>query len=138
FVHLIRNPYDLYYSTIKLHNHNTEIYAMQKQTYNLEKIILENYNIMYEKFYEEVDLIPEGNLVNVRFEDLRDNPLEQLEKIYATLNLENFEKAKQQVLPYLLSVANYKPSSYQITKKDKKMIDSHWHDTIVKWGYEKV
>ncbi|MCK4972580.1 MAG: hypothetical protein KAS52_04610, partial [Candidatus Heimdallarchaeota archaeon] len=69
---------------------------------------------------------------------LRDNPLEQLEKIYATLNLENFEKAKQQVLPYLLSVANYKPSRYQITEKDKRMIDSHWHDTIVKWGYEQA
>ncbi len=138
FVHLIRNPYDLYYSTIKLHKHNTEIYAMQKQSYNLEEIILENYNIMYEKFYEEVDLIPEGHLVNVRFEDLRDNPLEQMGKIYTTLNLENFEKAKQQVLPYLLSVANYKPSRYQITEKDKRMIDSHWHDTIVKWGYEQA
>lgn len=138
FVHLVRNPYDLYYSTIKLHKHNTEIYAMQKQTYNLEKIILNNYNKMYEKYYEEVELIPKGNLVEIRFENLRDNPLKQLEKIYATLNLGDFENAKQQVLPYLLSVANYKPSRYIITKKDKQRIDSHWHETLVKWGYKEA
>ena len=138
FIHLRRNPYDLFFSTKKLHKHNIEIYAFQKPRYDLDQLILDNYNEMYKKYYDEVDLIPEGNFVDIQFEELKERPLEQLEKIYTTLKLDGLENAKKSIAPYLLSVSNYQPSKYKISKKDMKRIYSSWHKTIDKWGYEKA
>jgi hypothetical protein len=38
---------------------------------------------MYEVFFEERKLIPQGNLVEVRFEQLEEDPLGQLRRVYA-------------------------------------------------------
>ena len=129
-----------FFSSLKLHRVNSEIYAMQKSDYDhdLYELILENFNVMYKKFYEDITLIPKGNLVDVRYEDLRLNPLKELERIYSTLSLAGLKDLKINVLPYLKSVSNFKPSTYKISLDDKQRIYSSWRATIDKWGYEKA
>ncbi len=138
FIHIYRNPYDVFYSTLKLHKHNAEIYALQRPTYDLYQLVLDNFVEMYDKFYEEIKLIPEGNYIDVKFEDLAQNPIEELKKIYSTLSLSNFEAAEDKILQYLDTVAGYKPSNYDLSLEDKRKIDTHWYKTIKKWGYEKT
>jgi hypothetical protein len=138
FVHIYRDPYDLYFSTLKLHKHNAGIYAMQNQDYDVEKLILETHVEMYDRYYEDIELIPERNLVDVRFEDLKENPIAELEKIYSNLEIEGIDKLRERVKPYLDSVAGYIPSKYKMSKKEKTRIYSFWNKTIDKWGYEKT
>jgi hypothetical protein len=136
FIHIFRNPYDLFYSTLKLHKHNAEIYALQKPTYDLYKLVLENFVEMYEKFYRESHLIPKENYVEVKFEELAEKPIEELKRIYNTLSLENFEKAEPRIQKYLESVAGYQPAKYDMTPEVKKMIKTEWNHIVKKWGYE--
>ena len=138
FVHIYRDPYDLFYSTLKLHKHNAGIYAMQKQDYDIRQIIFETHVEMYDRYYEDIKLIPEGNLVDVQFEKLKENPLFELERIYSRLDLEGFEELKKRVKPYLDSVAGYTPSKYKMSEEDQMTIYSHWYKTIDEWGYEKA
>ncbi|MCE7742207.1 MAG: sulfotransferase [Candidatus Heimdallarchaeota archaeon] len=138
FIHLYRNPYDVFYSTLKLHKHNAEIYALQRPTYNLYQTILDSFVEMYDRFYEDLQLIPEENFIEVKFEDLARNPIEELKKIYNSLSFEEFEKAEPKVQQYLDSVAGYQPSNYDLKPEDKKRIYAHWHKTIKRWGYEKT
>ncbi len=137
FIHIYRDPYDLFFSTLKLHKHNAGIYAMQKQDYDARQLIFETHVEMYEKYYEDIKLIPKGNLVEVQFEKLSKNPYPELEKIYTGLGLEGYELLKERIKPYLESVAGYQPSKYEMSITDKQEIYSIWHKTIDKWGYEK-
>ena len=138
FIHIYRNPYDVFYSTLKLHRHNAEIYALQRPNYNLYQIVLDSFAEMYDKFYEDIKLIPRGNYVEVRFEDLAQYPIRELERIYNSLSIENLEEAKPMIQMYLDKVADYKPSKYDVTTEDKKRIYARWRQTIEKWGYEKL
>ncbi len=138
FIHLYRNPYDVFYSSLKLHRHNAEIYALQRPTYDLYQVVLDNFVEMYDNFYEEIQHIPEGNFVEIKFEDLAQNSILELKKIYDSLSLKNFDKAESRFQQYLDSVSGYKPSNYDVKSEDKKRIYSHWHKTIKKWGYEKT
>ena len=51
------------------------LYCIQKPAdeENFEIAMVEMYNKMYEKYFEEKKLIPKGNLVEVRYEDLKEN-----------------------------------------------------------------
>jgi len=138
FVHIYRDPYGLFFSTLKLHKHNAGIYAMQKQDYDIRELILETHVEMYDRYYEDIKLIPEGNLVDVQFEKLSENPITELEKIYSGLGLDGFDKLKERVKPYLKSVEGYTPSKYKLSEEDKITIYSYWQKTIDKWGYEKA
>ena len=138
FIHTYRNPYDLFFSTLKLHKHNAGMYAMQKQDYDVRQLIFETHVEMYEKYYEDIKLIPKGNLVEVQFEQLNNNPYSELERIYTSLGLEGYALLKDRVKPYLESVAGYKPSQYEMSIADKQIIYSVWQKTIDKWGYEKA
>ena len=138
FIHLYRNPYDVFYSSLKLHKHNAKIYALQNQTYNLYQVVLDNFVEMYDKFDKEIHLIPEGNFVEVKFENLVRNPITELKRIYTTLSLKNFDNAESRIKKYLNSVSDYKPESYTLSLEDKRKIYSRWYKIIKKWGYEKT
>ena len=47
-----------------------------------------------QKLLADKSLIPAGNLVEVRYEDLDKEPLAQLRKIYETLSLPGFAEAE--------------------------------------------
>lgn len=138
FIHIYRNPYDVFYSTLKLHRYNAEIYALQRPTYDLYQAVLDNFVEMFDKFYKEIKLIPKGNYVEVRFEDLTQYPMRELRRIYNSLSLDKFEKAESKIQEYLDSVADYQPSIYELTSEDKKRIYARWNRTIKRWGYEKT
>ncbi len=138
FIHIYRDPYDLFYSTLKLHKHNAGIYALQNQDYDIRQLIFETHVEMYERYYEDIKLIPEGNLVDVKFEKLSENPIEDLERIYSSLDLSGIDQLKERVKPYLESVAGYTPSKYEMSEEEKTIIYSFWQKTIDKWGYEKA
>ena len=59
------------------------------------------------------------------------------EKIYKQLNLGDFELVNGKIQSYLDSLAGYQVGNYKISKKDKELIYSKWHETIDRWGYEK-
>ena len=137
FINIYRNPYKVFFSTVKLHKTNTELFWLQKPDYELYDFILDIYLEIYEKFYDDFDLIPKEQIIEIKYEDLIANPLSELEKLYGHFNLGKFEEVKDKIQSYLDTLADYKVSSYEISQKDKEMIYSKWHETIDRWGYEK-
>ena len=71
------------------------------------------------------------------YEDLISKPMDELEKIYKQLNLGDFELVNGKIQSYLDSLAGYQVGNYKISKKEKELIYSKWHETIDRWGYEK-
>src|SRR5512136_586657 len=104
FINIYRNPYHLYYSMMRFLRIVVPIYCLQKHDMqNLEEHMLELYAQMYKKYFEEKNLIPKGNLVEIKYEDFIQNPLKNVKKIYTTLGLKNFEASKKNFTDYATS-----------------------------------
>lgn len=138
FVYLVRNPYTVYESTCNYFT-NT-IRPLKFQDYEdsqLENDVLENYSQLYFKYEKDKTLIPEGNLVEMRFEDYEADPLEKTREIYEKLSLPGFEKARPAIAAYVNKKKGYKKNEYKYDPATIEIVDKHWGFALNKWGYKK-
>ena len=114
------------------------LYCVQKPEDEevLEKAMVELYNRMFEKYFEEKKLIPEGHLVEVKYEDFITNPLREIKRIYQELGLPNFEDSEDEFKQYILSQSKIRTHRYSIDEELKKKIYSYFKLTINRWGYD--
>jgi len=137
FINIYRNPYHLYYSMMRFLRIVVPIYCLQKHDMqDLEGHMLDLYAQMYKKYFEERSLIPEGNLVEIKYEDFIQNPVKNVKKIYTTLGLKNFETSKKMFSEYATSQKYFKASNYNIEPAIKEKIDKKWKFVIDEFGYE--
>jgi uncharacterized protein (UPF0297 family) len=88
-----------------------------------------------ESYFKQRALIPEGNLIEIKFEDFEQQPLKFLKKIYKSLNLKGFNNNQDQFVSYLKSISNYQKNSYRFTQKVISVITKSWSGIIDKLDY---
>jgi len=91
---------------------------------------------MYKRYFETRSLIPKGNLVEIKYEDFIQNPLENVEKIYTTLGLKDFEASKKIFSDYASSQKFFKASDYNVEPDIKDKINKKWKFVFDEFGYE--
>ena len=137
FINIYRNPYHLYYSMMRFLRIVVPIYCIQKQDMqNLESHMLDLYAQMYKKYFEERRLIPNGNLVEIQYEDFISQPVENVEKIYSTLGLNDFEASKKKFIEYATSQKYFKASNYTVEPAVKEKLQEKWKFVFDEFGYE--
>jgi hypothetical protein len=138
FVHIYRNPYTVFQSTRRLHEKGIESYSLQRPNRNgLDERILRRYQVMYDTFFEERPLIPEGRLCEVRFEDLERDPVGEVKKVYEHLQLPGFDSAEDRLMGYVRSTAGYKKNDYApLDPELRSRIATAWERNFRVWGYE--
>ena len=137
FVHIYRNPYRVFYSMRKL-SHETILpdYATQKMTHlEVDNTIFEHYRCMMNNFEAQKGSIPKGNLVEIRYEEFKEDPLSSLRLIYEQLNLPAFEGGKTGFEVQLSKEKKYQPFAHQFDPEDLERIEKEWGTFIEKWGY---
>ena len=134
FIYLHRNEYEVYHSTIKLHTKLTEQFSLGKPDGKaIEKMVMDFYPKLLESYETSKKRIPEGNLIEVNYESLTENPLAILETIYEEFNLPAFEKAKPAFEKYIQSQADYEASVYNIKPETIRLIDLFWKANYSKY-----
>jgi hypothetical protein len=136
FIFLYRNPYVLFPSIKNFY----QAYIVDWQLTDideesLEKNILVIYREMMERYQQDKHLIPQGHLVEVKFEDVENRPLEAIKRIYDRLSLPNFEVAVPAFQAYIESQKNYQKNRYALTPETIKRIEQGWSPHIQRWGY---
>jgi hypothetical protein len=137
FIYIYRNPEDVYVSTLNLHRkvmEGTAFHEIDDQT--LSENTLKIYKQMFDRFEEERSAIPKGNFVELRYEDLDKNPIEQLENIYKTLNINDFTNAKSHFTKYLDSQSSFEKNAYELSEDTRALVRQHWGFAFDHWGYE--
>ena len=136
FIYLKRNPYTVFESTknffvntmrpLQLHGISPE---------ELENNILEIYKILFNKYEEDKALIPEGNLVEIKFEDFEVNALEMTQQIYQSLRIDGFDEARLAIEAYLNKKKGYRKNKYQYADSTRAIVEENWNFALEKWGY---
>ncbi|MGC8604260.1 MAG: sulfotransferase family protein [Desulfomonilaceae bacterium] len=137
FVHIVRNPYRVYLSTQNLWNKSFARARFQEPSEDLTKETILNWYVeMFELFERDRHLIPAGSLHELKFEDLEKDPLKELEKIYLSLNLGNFDYLRPRVVNYLNSISDYKKNVFDLDEKTKALVGQRWKKNFDRYGYQ--
>jgi hypothetical protein len=136
FIHIYRNPYTVFLSARHFQEQVTAMCAFQRITRaEIEANALSFYRSMMQKFLADRRLIPEGNLVEIRFEDLEADPLAELHQVYTSLRLPGFAAAEGAFRRYLLSQSGYQKNTFDVTDEVVALVQRHWHFAFEEWGY---
>ncbi len=136
FIQIYRSPYDVFSSAQNLHQTLTPITTLQTLDYNrAEETILILYEQMMQQYLKERSLIPTGNLVEVRFENLEQNPLQEMQKIYEGLNLPNYDEAESVFKAYITAQKNYQKNQLQLSAEAQQKIEQRWQFAFSSFGY---
>jgi hypothetical protein len=137
FIHIYRNPYEVYASTRNFFKKAIEGFMLQRVSDNqIEENLFWLYKQMMRSYFSEKKLIPSGNLIEVKFENLEKNPMQVLETIFTRFKLNNFEKIREKMRSYIESIKDYKKNVYTLTKRLIDKIYNNWGFTIDKWDYK--
>ena len=136
FIYLKRNPYTVFESTRSFFTNTIKPLMLQPiSNEELTRNFVEVYKRLFYKFEEEKHLIPEGNLVEIKFEDFEKDAYGMTEDIYHRLNLPNFEASKAAIEAYLGKKKGYKKNRYKYEDATVRTVEENWGMALDAWGY---
>jgi len=136
FVHIVRNPYVVFPSTVNAMKSLHRPFALQHPKFEgLESDVFDNFIHMYEKLEEVRPMLDSSRFYELRYEDLVEDPVGQLRAIYKNLKLGDFEQVLPKLKQYIVDTADYKTNSYKLSPELRDMITRRWGHIIRRYGY---
>lgn len=137
FVHITRHPYKIFPSTIHLWRSLADVqgYQLPKDDSQLVEYVNKCYTEIYEGYFDQVKQIPEKDIVQVKFEDLVNDPVSEIESVYSGLELDGFDTAKPKLQEFWSKRQSHRTNKTQLTDETREQIDRVWSDYIQQFGY---
>ncbi len=136
WINMVRNPFDVFSSTVRLWQSLYEAYGYQKPRFEgLEEEVLETFARMHMRLEATRGLVAAGSLVDVRYEDVVAEPLATLGQIYRTLELGDFEVTRQPVERYLAERSGYVAGPHRVDSQWADAIRRQWKPYFERYGY---
>ncbi|HYV39915.1 MAG TPA: sulfotransferase [Gemmataceae bacterium] len=137
FIHIVRNPYVVFASTMNLWKSLYRHQGLQTPTFEgLEDQVFETYLHMHKKLDETRHLVDEDHFYEIRYEDLVRDPVGEMRALYEQLNLGGFDAVLPRLENYLASVAGYETNRYELTPELRARIRRKWGASIERYEYE--
>ncbi|MCS6850720.1 MAG: sulfotransferase [Gemmataceae bacterium] len=137
FAHIVRDPYVVFASTMKLWKTLYETHGLQRpRCEGLEEHVFSTFLRLEAKLEEGRRLVPPGQFYQLRYEDLIRDPVGQLRQLYAALHLGDFEVVRGRLEKYLAENAGYEPNRHELTPELRAKVRQRWGDVIRRYGYE--
>ncbi|HKK87747.1 MAG TPA: sulfotransferase, partial [Saprospiraceae bacterium] len=135
FIFLHRNPYDVFYSNIKLWKRLLDNLALQViSDEDIKENILYIYRKMHLNYLEDKKAIPAGHLVEIPYQELSSAPKECLSSIFRELGLPNFERKLPHFEKYLNQISHTE-SHYDYQSEDLTRINRDWKFMFENFNY---
>lgn len=139
FVHMSRHPYKLVPSTMRLWRLMDNLQGFQLTRYDetwLKNYIFECKDLMYSAYLKQRDEIPAHQLVEVKFEELVSDPLNEMSRVYDQLEMGNFADVRPAITDYFERKKGHQTNPLVLDPALKTEIDSHWAEYMEVFGYQ--
>lgn len=137
FVHIRRNPLDVFQSMRKTVFKLGPMWALQAgKADDLDDRLIDQYNEVYDAYFEERPLIPAGALHEIPFEKLESDPMGELRRMYESLSLPDFSAAEPPLRKYVDSLSGYRKNEFQpLAPEIEARLRREWKRCFECWGY---
>lgn len=138
FIYIYRNPYRVFESTRKLYRTVIPFFQLNDSSDEVEEeVVLKVYQEMFDSYDKNRVLIPEGSLIEVKYEDFVQDKLQGLRTIYTHLKLGNFTAIEPHVKQYLQTIRHYETNEFNIDEVTIEKVNLVWGEAFERYGYPK-
>ena len=139
FIFIHRNPYDVFYSNLKLWSSVLDTVALQKISGKEKKdIVLNVYRKLHQNYLDQKQLLGTNQLVEVSYNDIIGAPVETLHQIYEKLELTGYDEALPYFKSYIKATNSWYRSDYNKYPEDIAEINKQWNFAFSLWQYPKL
>ena len=136
FVHIVRDPFVLFPSTVNLWKSLYRTHGLQEPTFaGLEEYVFATFNRLYDKLEEGRKRIPSEQFHELRYEDLVRDPIGQMRALYERLELGGFDSYLPRLENYLAGISGYETNRYEVGPELRAEIARRWGKVIQRYGY---
>lgn len=136
FIHIYRNPYEVFRSTKRFYRALLERFAWQPFDHlDIDRFVLEGYKRMMDRVESDRRTLPDNRFVEVRFEALEAQPLQQISRIFDQLELGGVGTAEPAIRSHLQRVADFKKMTFDPNVEEQALVERHWGEHIKRLGY---
>jgi len=137
FIHLIRDPYEVYSSTEQLYKQAVRQLSLQNRDTDKDcSFIIQRYKIMYEAYLADRPLLRPGQLCELRFDEFEKDQTGQIKRIYDTLQFEGWGDYEPELEKWLKNQPPYKKNEHRELTRDKiEQINREWVFTFKEFGF---
>jgi omega-hydroxy-beta-dihydromenaquinone-9 sulfotransferase len=136
FIHIVRHPFALFPSTMRLWQSLDEVQGLQMpQGKGLDEYVFGCLTRMYGGFEDQRRRLDPQSIYEIRYEDLIANPVAEVGKMYEKLELGDFEVVRGKIAAFVASQKDYKPNKHKLDDALKARIRERWAAYFDKYGY---
>ncbi len=138
FVHISRNPYKVFPSTVHLWRSLVSVQGYQLPPASDDEFgqyVHECYERMYDGYFDGRDQLPADSLLEIRFEELVKDPVSVVNQIYKAFDLPGFEEARPRIRQYWSARENHRVNKTTLNSAAREAIDERWRRYLREFGY---
>ena len=137
WIHIYRNPYEVFLSTVKFFREVFAIYTLQTwDDEDMLQYILRDNREMYELWEQDKHLIPSENLVEIRYEEFIQQPMEIMERIYGQLNLNGIDQTRPAFQAHVDAQREYVANKHNVDDEVIRKVNDYMVEYIRNFNYE--
>ena len=136
FVHITRDPFAIFPSTKRLWESLDDIQGLQRPRHeHLEEYVFECFERMYRGFEDQRTRLAPDSIVDLRYEDLVQDPVGRVRHLYERLNLGDFEQVREKLEAAVAGNKNYQTNRHELQPAMKEVIRKRWGQYFRTYGY---
>jgi hypothetical protein len=139
FIFIHRNPLEVYASTKRLWNIILDKYVLGACVFSeIPQKIMNNYSQVMDRYLQQRQMIPAGRLVEVAYQDLVEEPLITMQKIYEQVSMDGFYECKNKMQAFATDQQHYIRLEHSIDPVEKRKVLDCWKKYFEEWKYPMV
>lgn len=136
FIHLVRNPYEVFPSTVRFWTRMYEVHGLQRPDLGLvHERVFETLPAMYQRFEEARALIEPARFYDLTYERLIADPVAAVEAVYAHFQWPDFAAVEPAVQEYAQRARRFKTNQHELSPELRDEIGRRWAAYAEKYGY---
>jgi hypothetical protein len=138
FIHLARDPLKVIPSTRKLWKSLNSVQGLQNPAEDdpwVDDFVFDAFDRLFDRYEQDKHLVPEGQLIEITYEQLVADPVEALKKIYAKTGLGDFARVEPAARAYWEKHRDLPVNEFQLTGEQREQILRRCAGYCRRFGY---
>jgi hypothetical protein len=136
FIHITRNPYSLFSSTMRLWRSLDEVQGLQlPRSERMEEYVFDCLIRMDRGLAGQRQRLAPGAIYDLRYEDLVADPVGQVGRIYEALGLGDYGLVRERIAAFADEQKEYKVNRHELDEDLKARIRQRWAAYFERYGY---
>lgn len=136
FIHITRHPFDVVPSTRHLWKIVQKQNILNRYGYTPTfREIAMYFSMMSEEILKTTGALSKNKVAEIRYEDLEQDPVSNLKKLYGQLGLPFTDPFENQINAFIKSTEGYKKNVFVLSDQDKKVISDEMRSYMARYRY---